>query len=59
MARPITDAKKGVAVKINPSNSKKILKVIKETRRTFAAEVNVGVEQYADQKIYRHKDDGR
>ncbi len=59
MARPIRDAKMGVAVKINPKNSKKILRITSKTHRTFASEVNVGVEEYADKKLAYRKDDGR
>ncbi len=59
MGRPITDAKKGVAVKINPANAKKIIKITRKTHRTFASEVNVGVEEYADKKIRHYRDDGR
>lgn len=55
----MTDPKKGVSVKISGQNSQKILKVIKDTRRTFANEVNIGVEEYADQKLAYRKDDGR
>lgn len=59
MARPVKNVECGVAVKINPKNSKKILKITKKTHRTFASEVNVGVEQYADEKIAKYRDDGR
>ena len=59
MARKITNAKKGVSVKIEGKNAIKVLKVIDKTHRTFASEVNVAVEEYADQKITEHKDDGR
>jgi len=59
MAKPIKNPKKGVAVKINPQNSKKILKITDKTHRTFATEVNLGVEEYADKKIREYKDDGR
>lgn len=59
MARKITDPKKGVAVRITPDNSKKVIKVIEKTHRTFASEVNVAVEEYADKKIHEYKDDGR
>ncbi len=59
MARKITNAKKGVSVKIEGKNAVKILKVIDKTHRTFATEVNIGVEEYADAKIHKFKDDGR
>lgn len=59
MARKITDAKKGVSVKISGQNSRKILKVIDKTHRTFASEVNVGIEEYADKKLAYRKDDGK
>ena len=59
MARPIKNAESGVAVKINPKNSKKILKITSKTHRTFATEVNLGVEEYADAKIAKFKDNGR
>lgn len=59
VARKITNAKKGVSVKIEGRNAVKILKVIDKTHRTFASEVNVGIEEYADEKIRKYKDDGR
>ncbi len=59
MARPVKNVESGVAVKINPKNSKKILRITSKTHRTFASEVNVGVEEYADKKIRNYKDDGR
>ncbi len=59
MARPIKNVESGVAVKINPKNSKKIIKITKKTHRTFATEVNIGVENYADSKIHKYRDDGR
>ncbi len=59
MGRQITDAAKGVAVKINPANAKKIIKITRKTHRTFASEVNVGVEEYADAKIARYRDNGK
>lgn len=59
MARKITDAKKGVSVKIEGKNAVKVLKITEKTHRTFASEVNVGIEEYADKKIHQYKDDGR
>ncbi len=59
MARPVKNVESGVAVKINPKNSKKILRITSKTHRTFASEVNVGVEEYADKKLAYRKDDGR
>ena len=59
MARKITNAKKGVTVKIEGKNALKVLKVIDRTHRTFASEVNVAVEEYADAKIIKYRDDGR
>ena len=59
MARKIKNPKVGVAVKINPCNARKVIKIIKKTHRTFATEVNVGVEEYADSKLAYRKDDGR
>lgn len=59
MARKITNAKKGVSVKIEGKNAVKVLKVIDKTHRTFASEVNVGIEEYTDKKIKEYKDDGR
>ena len=59
MARKITNAKKGVSVKIEGKNAIKVLKVIDKTHRTFASEVNVAVEEYADQKIVQYKDNGK
>ena len=56
MARKITNAKKGVSVKIEGKNALKVLKVIDKTHRTFASEVNVAVEEYADQKITELED---
>ena len=58
VAQKIKDAKKGVAVKISGRNAQKVLKVIDKTRRTFASEVNIGVEEYTDKKIAEYKDDG-
>jgi hypothetical protein len=49
----------GVMVKINPSNSKKVVRITKKTHRTFASEVNLGVEEYADKKIVQFKDNGK
>ena len=59
VAQKIKDAKKGVAVKISGRNAQKMLKVIDKPRRTFASEVNIGIEEYADKKIHEFKDDGR
>ncbi len=58
MARPVKNVKFGVAVKINPKNSKKIVKITDKTRRTFATEVNLAVEEY-DPKVVKYVDDGR
>jgi hypothetical protein len=55
----VKNVKTGVMVKVNPSNSKKIVRITEKTHRTFAAEVNVGVEQYADKQIHKYKDDGK
>jgi len=59
MARKITNAKKGVSVKIEGKNAVKVLKVIDKTHRTFASEVNVAVEHVMDKRIEEYKDDGR
>ncbi len=59
MPQKVKNVKTGVAVKINPSNSAKIIKITSKTHRTFATEVNLGVEEYADKKIRHYKDDGR
>jgi hypothetical protein len=59
MPNKVKNLKTGVMVKINPSNSKKIVRIIDKTHRTFASEVNVAVEEYIDDKIRRYKDDGR
>ena len=59
MAQKIKDAKKGVAVKISGRNAQKMLKVIDKTHRTFASEVNVAVEEYADAKIVQYRDNGK
>ncbi len=58
MARPIKNAKSGVAVKINPKNSKKVIRITDKTHRTFATEVNLAVEEY-DPKVIKYKDDGK
>ncbi len=55
----MTDPSKGVGVKISGKNAKKIIKITRKTHRTFASEVNVGVEEYADAKIRHYRDDGR
>lgn len=61
MARKITNAKKGVSVKIEGRNAVKVLKVIEKTHRTFASEVNVGVEEYCDRHevLNNKRDNGR
>ena len=59
MPNKVKNLKTGVMVKINPSNSKKIVKLTGKTHRTFASEVNVAVEEYADAKIVKYRDDGR
>ena len=59
MANKMTDPKKGVGVKITGKNAEKIIKIIKKTHRTFATEVNLGVEEYADHKIVQYKDNGK
>ncbi len=63
MARKITNAKKGVSVKIEGKNAVKVLKVIDKTHRTFASEVNVAVENHVGAQEVLHnlkyKDDGR
>ncbi len=51
--------KDGVTVKINRSNAKKIIKIIRKTKRTFVAETNKGVEEYADATIIKFRDDGK
>ncbi len=58
MARPVKNVKFGVAVKINPKNSKKIVKITDKTRRTFATEVNIAVEVYHP-KVVKYRDNGR
>ncbi len=59
MAQRIKDAKKGVMVRVSPGNSKKIIKIIEQTRRTFSSEVNFGIEHYADKRIAEYKDNGK
>lgn len=59
VARQITNPRKGVSVKIDGKNAQKIIKITKKTHRTFATEVNIGVEEYADQKLAYRKDDGK
>ncbi len=46
-------------VRIWPETATKLIEIIKKTHRTFASEVNVGVEEYADKKIRYYRDDGR
>ncbi len=46
VAQRIKDAKKGVMVKISPSNSKKIVRITEKSRRTFSTEVNFVIEEY-------------
>ncbi len=58
MARKISNAKNGVAVKINPKNSKKVIKITGKTHRTFATEVNLAVEEY-DPRVVKFKDNGK
>ncbi len=58
MARKIKDVNAGVTVLINPHNSKKLVKITKKTRRTFATEANMAVEDY-DPKIIKYRDDGK
>ncbi len=55
----MSDPKKGVGVKISGKNAVKIIRITKKTHRTFASEVNVGVEEYADKKLAYRKDDGK
>ncbi len=50
--------KDGVTVKINRSNSNKVIKIIRKTKRQFATEVNMAVEDY-EPKVVKFKDDGR
>lgn len=47
----IKDVEKGVIVRINPENSRKIKSITEKTKRSFSAEVNKGVEEYANKKI--------
>jgi len=54
----MTDPKKGVGVKISGKNAVKIIKITSKTHRTFASEVNVGIEEYADKKLVQYKDNG-
>ncbi len=51
--------KDGVTVKIDHSNANKIIRIIRKTKRTFKAETNVGIKEYADAKLAFRKDDGR
>ncbi len=50
--------KDGVTVKINRPNANKVIKIIRKTKRQFATEVNLAVEEY-DPKVVRFKNDGR
>lgn len=59
MPRKLKNLATGIMVMINSANSRKIVKLIKKTRRTFATEVNVGVEEYADKKIAEYRDNGK
>ncbi len=59
MPNKVKNLETGVMAKINPCNSKKIVRITKKTHRTFAAEINVAVEEYADAKVLKFKDDGR
>ncbi len=54
----MTNPKKGVGVKITGKNAVKIIKITDKTRRTFATEVNIAVEDY-DPKIHKYRDDGK
>ncbi len=58
MPNKVKNVKTGVSVKINPSNSKKIVKITGKTHRTFATEVNIAVDEYSPRAI-KFKDDGR
>ncbi len=59
VANNMTNPSKGVGVRITGKNAKKIIKITKKTHRTFASEVNVGVEEYADKKLAYRRDDGK
>ena len=59
MARKITNAKRGVSVKIEGENAVKVLKVIEKTKRSFSSEVNVAVEEKMDERILKFKDNGK
>jgi hypothetical protein len=48
---------KSVQVEINPANTRKIIRAIKKTHRSFAAEVNMAVEQY--KPMVRYVDNGK
>ncbi len=50
--------KDGVTVKINRPNSNKVIKIIRKTKRQFATEVNLAVEEY-DPKVIKYRDDGK
>ena len=59
MARPIKNKRSGVTVKIRHDTAKKVIEVIDKTHRSFSSEVNMAVEEYADAKIVKFRDDGR
>ena len=59
MAQKIKNPKDGVAVKISGRNALKVLRVTDKTRRTFASEVNIGIEDYTDRKIAEFKGNGK
>ncbi len=58
MARPIKNKKRGVTVKINHDTSEKVIQITDKTKRSFSAEVNIAVDEYADVKLAYRKDDG-
>jgi predicted nucleic-acid-binding Zn-ribbon protein len=59
VGRKMTNPKKGVSVRITGQNATKVLKITDKTHRTFACEVNIAVQEYADDKIVKFRDNGK
>ena len=51
MGRPIKNLG-GVTVKITEPNSRKLIKIIRKTKRTFAVETNIAVEEYKPKALF-------
>ncbi len=61
MAQQIKNVKNGVAVKINPYNAVRIVKICAKTLRTFATEINLAVSEYVrkHETLNNPRDNGR